>query len=409
MIRHKERAYGSPAASGWRIIAALAVLIAAIGGNAIAASSDGEFHALMDRAQNEIKAADWTSLVRTAERLCALRTDNIWANYYRGLALTNSGRSAEGEEWLKKAIAIDNTVFWPHYMLFFNYFNRGRPEMHAHARNVMQRITPALIQSNPRDIRIFYVVYAGSLINGTDMNGAQAVLQKGIGFFPKDPILRSQYAFTFFRRDMKTWERLSRETLSLIPHEEQTARGTYALPLRGSMIKVHQGNNETISHLGLLNGYDWDFVRVDERGAYGRNVAKKEGHAIFGAIVYAAADGVVYFVEDSSPDTEPMRNHPTAAPNRIIIQHPNGEMTSYIHLMRGSAQVKPGDAVKRGQPIARVGASGSTVDIPHLHFGVSRNEHSVETKLTGFELLRNGLWSDPGPRVLRKNDIVRRK
>jgi hypothetical protein len=324
-----------------------------------------------------------------------------------GLALTNSGDSAGGEVWLKKAIAIDSGIFWPQYLLFYSYLNRGKPEMHAQARIVMDRVTPELVKSNPVDIRNFYASYAGLLINNTDMKGAQTVLKRGTAFFPKDPVLKSQYAFTFFRRDMKTWDRLSRETLTLIPTAEQKAYGTYRLPLRGERIKVHQGNNEGVTHLGLLNGYDWDFAVVDETGAYGKNYSKKESHYVFGAEVYAAADGVVYFVHDSSPDTEPLKNHPTAAPNRIVIQHQNGEFTSYIHLMKGSAAVKPGDPVKSGQVIAKVGSSGSSVDFPHLHFGVNRDGHSVEAKLSGFETVSDRNSKKSGPRVPQKNDVMR--
>jgi murein DD-endopeptidase MepM/ murein hydrolase activator NlpD len=46
-----------------------------------------------------------------------------------------------------------------------------------------------------------------------------------------------------------------------------------------------------------------------------------------------------------------------------------GRYALYAHLRAGSITVKPGDRVKRGQSIARVGNSGNTL-APHLHFHV---------------------------------------
>ena len=386
-------------------VAAILMLIFPVG-RQNAADDTKEFDKLMRKAHDEIRSGDWKGLAGTSERLCSLRSGNIWACYYRGLALTNTGRYSEGETWLKKAIAIDGTVFWPHYLLFFNCMHRGHRETDSLAANVERRITPELVKSNPADIKGFYISHAGNLMNRGSIDEARSLLNRGLVRFPKDPVLSSQHAFTYFRRDMKTWERLSRATLALLPREEQRSRQTYALPLRGKRIKVHQGNNETISHLGLMNGYHWDFVMVDESGAYGKNTGRKEGHYVFGAAVHAAADGTVVLVHDTSPDTEPMKNHPTAGPNRIVLRHPNGELTVYIHLKRGSGRVKPGDNVRSGQVIALVGCSGSFVDIPHLHFGVMRNDISLEARLTGFTLYRRGIPSGTGPLVPQKDDIL---
>ena len=41
----------------------------------------------------------------------------------------------------------------------------------------------------------------------------------------------------------------------------------------------------------------------------------------------------------------------------------------YAHLQKGSVTVKPGDKVKRGQVIGRLGNSGNT-SAPHLHFHI---------------------------------------
>ena len=55
--------------------------------------------------------------------------------------------------------------------------------------------------------------------------------------------------------------------------------------------------------------------------------------------------------------------------NLIYIEHDDGSSAFYAHLQQDSLEVKIGDRVAAGQPIARSGASGTSLE--HLHFGVS--------------------------------------
>ena len=57
--------------------------------------------------------------------------------------------------------------------------------------------------------------------------------------------------------------------------------------------------------------------------------------------------------------------------NRIMIKHPNGEITLYAHLLANSNKVKTGDKVSQGQEIGQRGSTGRSTG-PHLHFEIRK-------------------------------------
>lgn len=58
--------------------------------------------------------------------------------------------------------------------------------------------------------------------------------------------------------------------------------------------------------------------------------------------------------------------------NYVSVVHDDGTIAYYVHILLGSAQVKPGDKVAVGQNLARAGSSGYSTG-PHLHFVVKQN------------------------------------
>src|SRR4051794_18911303 len=96
-----------------------------------------------------------------------------------------------------------------------------------------------------------------------------------------------------------------------------------------------------------------------------------------GVDVLAAADGKVQRTRDGLEDISitgrgrgSVAN--TECGNGAVIDHGDGWETQYCHMAKGSLAVKPGDPVKAGDRIGRVGLSGMT-EFPHLHFTVRRN------------------------------------
>lgn len=82
-----------------------------------------------------------------------------------------------------------------------------------------------------------------------------------------------------------------------------------------------------------------------------------------GAPIFAAADGVVIASEMQS------------GYGRVVeIRHMDGLVTCYAHNQKNL--VKPGDLVKEGQVIAKLGSCGRSTG-PHVHFEVRKNGTAI--------------------------------
>src|SRR5688500_7654894 len=67
----------------------------------------------------------------------------------------------------------------------------------------------------------------------------------------------------------------------------------------------------------------------------------------------------------------------TDKPNNLVhVDHGDGTTGRYLHLQKGDARVKVGDAVVQGQRIALSGNVGRSL-LPHLHFEVRRGESTI--------------------------------
>lgn len=101
-----------------------------------------------------------------------------------------------------------------------------------------------------------------------------------------------------------------------------------------------------------------------------------------GVDVLAAAAGTVLRLRDGEPDLS-VRERGAAAVkgtecgNGVVVSHGDGWETQYCHMARGSLVVRPGQVVRAGQPLGRVGLSGET-EFAHLHFSLSRRTVAVD-------------------------------
>lgn len=88
-----------------------------------------------------------------------------------------------------------------------------------------------------------------------------------------------------------------------------------------------------------------------------------------GAVIVAPAAGVVILATD-----RPF----TLEGNLLMIDHGMGLNSAFLHLSR--IDVKAGDHVRQGQPIAAIGATGRATG-PHMHWGMKWNDARIDPLL----------------------------
>ena len=205
---------------------------------------------------------------------------------------------------------------------------------------------------------------------------------------------------------------------------------TYSLPFEGVWTIVNGGVSREASHSWDINSqrYAYDFLILDDSGKSCRgNFSNCDSYYCYGRTVLSPADGVVEEIrtdcEDSkifSGKTDPLIRDIRG--NYVLLRHTDLNNTEFspadcgqeysllAHLMPGSIQVKKGQRVRRGEPIARCGNSGNSTE-PHLHFQVQNGksfyhssglpihfEHVTVSPQPGYESY------DPRPVPARQDD-----
>jgi murein DD-endopeptidase MepM/ murein hydrolase activator NlpD len=125
------------------------------------------------------------------------------------------------------------------------------------------------------------------------------------------------------------------------PAETTSALPTFRWPARGKVVTSYGAKTNGKSNDGI-------------------NIAVPEGTP-----VKAAEDGVVAYAG----------NELKGYGNLVLVRHSNGYVTAYAHA--SELMVKRGDAIKRGQVIAKSGQSGE-VGSPQLHFEIRKGSSPVD-------------------------------
>lgn len=175
-----------------------------------------------------------------------------------------------------------------------------------------------------------------------------------------------------------------------------TCKGNYIFPVKGSATVSAMPFNETNGHRGFPSS-EFAIDIIDVRRLPGGELSSSsplhsdnvKDYFIFERDILAVGDGVVVAIGNKWPDKwmeNPLRysvNRITNLTvnllkqgvefengyigNYVIIDHRNGEFSAYVHLSENSITVEPGNEVKQGQVIAKVGNTANSIE-PHLHF-----------------------------------------
>lgn len=186
------------------------------------------------------------------------------------------------------------------------------------------------------------------------------------------------------------------------------------LPFRGTWLVFWGGDtrerNYHVDTPSQRRAADLVVVDDDEKSFRGDGKANRDYFA-YGQPVLAVADGKVVLVVDGIPDNTPGEMNPLLATgNLVVIEHGGGVHSGYAHLVPGSAKVKVGAAVKRGQLLGACGNSGNSSE-PHLHFqltdGPSLDQSlGIEPIFAGVEVTRDGARTRLADYTWRQGDRV---
>jgi len=179
------------------------------------------------------------------------------------------------------------------------------------------------------------------------------------------------------------------ETIRVAIPVRHTAPIVLSPPLRGGPWAAvrepswERGHRRVIftvdGHSRIPGRFAVDFILLDSAGKYARgdedSIRNWYGYA---AEVLAVADGVVVKTRDDFVESPTLSAHPKypaeqATGNFICLKIGEGRFVFYEHLQPGSIRTRPGQKVKRGQLIARLGFTGQTTG-PHLHLHVADSD-----------------------------------
>ena len=190
------------------------------------------------------------------------------------------------------------------------------------------------------------------------------------------------------------------------------------LPLEGEWAMMAGGRSTLLSHhyAHPFVRDALDFVRLVDGQAFVGDPEHEASWHSFGQPVLAPADGTVVSVRDDLAD-EPVGwiGQVPSEGNAIVLDIGGGRYVVLAHLQQGSALVRPGQSVTRGQRIAAVGDTGNSL-APHLHVQIQdrpslpSDDREVRTFPMVFKhttLTRGGRESTPPTADLRRGDVIR--
>lgn len=145
---------------------------------------------------------------------------------------------------------------------------------------------------------------------------------------------------------------------------------------RSFLVNYHYGfGRHRASGVNRSMRYAMDVVEIGGAGGEARGLlpAQNAAYLIWQRTLEAPCDGrVAHVVNDIADNAAFGRDRPYGVGNHVVIRADADVYVVLGHMLRGSVLVSPGDSVRAGQAIGRVGNSGWT-ERPHLHMQAMRS------------------------------------
>lgn len=179
--------------------------------------------------------------------------------------------------------------------------------------------------------------------------------------------------------------------LTMMPGAPQVPARVLDAPLEGRWTALNSPTDKRPSHGTHGSGQTFavDLVYEPDRPVFGDGAGFRPptDFPAFDRPVFAPADAVVVRAVDGMRDHRSRSNWTAYAymmlegafrelggsrfllGNHLVLDLGDGSYAALAHLRRGSLEVRAGDRVRSGQPVARCGNSGNSSE-PHLHIQV---------------------------------------
>ncbi|MEQ8222741.1 MAG: peptidoglycan DD-metalloendopeptidase family protein [Candidatus Eremiobacterota bacterium] len=149
-----------------------------------------------------------------------------------------------------------------------------------------------------------------------------------------------------------------------------------SLPFKGEWFVLWGGDTKALNRYNSdpTMRFCFDFIVIDGNKKTHKDIGEKnEDYYAYGQEVFSPADGTVTDVIDGVRDNIPGINNPySKLGNAVYIQHSDYEVSILAHLKPGSIKVRPGDKVKRGDPVGLCGNSGDSI-LPHIQYNLQNS------------------------------------
>jgi hypothetical protein len=181
--------------------------------------------------------------------------------------------------------------------------------------------------------------------------------------------------------------------LAVVGRFSRRASLDLTFPLKEGTFIVVQGGSTRAVNRNAWRRREKYAVEIARLGKFGMRAdgiypAAPQKYATFGAAVLSPCEGVVAgVVEDLADNVPGERDRSNPRGNHVVIDSAGASVT-LGHLMKQSVTVNPGQRVRVGQVVGRVGNSGDASE-PVLRVQAEKDGRSVPLRFNGRFLVRN--------------------